>query len=110
MLARLYPAATVYYRDGAQNWAQWVGVNPSVETVWNWVFPSHSSSSLSGWHWAGEAELLSDGGLPFAPADHSSSGGLCPLPLTSIGSRGGRGMSMMIVLPRMPIVGSSARA
>ena len=40
--------------SGAQN----CGVNPSVETVWNWhtcgsmVFPSHSSSSLSGWHLA----------------------------------------------------------
>ena len=38
----------------AQNWAQLFGVNPSVETVWNWhtcssmVFPSHSFSSLSG--------------------------------------------------------------
>src|SRR5260370_21526106 len=43
------------------------GVNPSVETVWNWhtcgsmVFPSHSSSSLSGWPSAGEAEASSAG-------------------------------------------------
>jgi len=38
----------------AQNRAQFFGVNPSVETVWNWhtcrlmVFPSQTSSSLSG--------------------------------------------------------------
>jgi len=38
----------------AQNWAQFFGVNPSVETVWYWhtcrsmVFPSQTSSSLSG--------------------------------------------------------------
>ncbi len=43
------------------------GVNPSVETVWNWhtcrsmVFPSHSSFSLSGWRSAGEAEASSAG-------------------------------------------------
>jgi len=51
----------------AQYWAQSDGVNPSVETVWNWhtcgsmVFPSHSSSSLSGWPSAGEAEASSAG-------------------------------------------------
>jgi hypothetical protein len=51
----------------AQNGAQPFGVNPSVETVWNWhtcgsmVFPSHSSSSLSGWPSAGEAEASSAG-------------------------------------------------
>jgi hypothetical protein len=51
----------------AQNWAHPRGVNPSVETVWNWhtcslmVFPSHSFSSLSGWHSAGEAEASSAG-------------------------------------------------
>jgi integrase len=38
----------------AQNWAQFFGVNPSVETVWNWhtcssmIFPSQTSSSPSG--------------------------------------------------------------
>ena len=38
----------------AQNWAQSIGVNPSVETVWNWhtcssmIFPSQTSSSPSG--------------------------------------------------------------
>ena len=51
----------------AQNGAHRCGVNPSVETVWNWhtcslmVFPSHSFSSLSGWHSAGEAEASSAG-------------------------------------------------
>jgi hypothetical protein len=40
--------------DGAQNWTHLHGVNPSVETVWNWhtcslmIFPSQTSSSLSG--------------------------------------------------------------
>ena len=51
----------------AQNWPQSPGVNPSVETVWNWhtcgsmVFPSQTSSSLSGWRSAGEAEASSAG-------------------------------------------------
>jgi hypothetical protein len=61
-------------RDGAHlsdGWAQKLahsgGVNPSVETVWNWhtcgsmVFPSHSFSSLSGLPSAGEAEASSAG-------------------------------------------------
>jgi len=53
--------------SAAQNWAQSPGVNPSVETVWNWhtcgsmVFPSHSFSSLSGLPSAGEAEASSAG-------------------------------------------------
>ena len=51
----------------AQNWAQSVGVNPSVETIWNWhtcrsmIFPSQTSSSPSGWRSAGEAEASSAG-------------------------------------------------
>jgi hypothetical protein len=65
--AGLLPFAMVFDLGWAQNWAQFLEVNPSVETVWNWhtcgsmVFPSHSFSSLSGLPSAGEAEASSAG-------------------------------------------------
>ena len=84
--------AQLKYRNNAHFCSQKGFIYPLQETG-SPLYQGGESIYLQSW------PLLSDGGLPFAPADHSSSGGLCPLLPASI-IFGGRGISTMITFPR----------
>jgi hypothetical protein len=69
-LGRAKDVFFTFFAQCAQNWAQLSGVNPSVETIFDWHtcrsmdFPIQTTSSSPEWSSVGEAEVGSGGDQP----------------------------------------------